>query len=290
MERKRYYQGSRIIITSKHVNKAPYDTHQSAFIIIQITDVPASISLYNVLNKISDKVRSIVGIGRAADYNEKILGESIYLYCVDKEEAEYLETIELEFAGVTTQAKIVDLSIGKSIAPVSKYDREMRGVPTSIMLRKLARTQKAHLIHYLAELTRYFERSVITVIRLGYEERRHQSQGFGFVTFLRRTTALEIGAQKHTIIRHEITTEISENIPVLIDPRFAGSFKEGLRWGRDVEALNRLTAQLKSAAQHCILADAIRTKKHENKKRRIVRFAEPAEEDTVVIENDVQLE
>jgi hypothetical protein len=220
-------------------------TKESFFTILQISPIPESYTISQVLLLISPYVKDAIGIMRVADYKAKRLGEAVFIYFPFKQSAVYLETIKLEVDNKYVNVLIVPMKVGRASFIDKDFGTSFHGVPITVMLKSLERKQEAP-IYYLLELSRYFEKKgVVTGLRLGYDEKRDYTVNHGYITFLRQADARQVSGEgayiEHDIQRHKIRATLSENLPMLVNLEDAHFLENGIvPWNQEAEALNQL--------------------------------------------------
>ena len=220
-------------------------TQDNYFTIVQVSPVPESYELSQVLLEITPYVKDALGIMRVADYKAKRLGETVYLYFANEQSAQYLESIRLDINNVTITPLIVPMKKGRAVVTDRQFNNSLHGVPITIILKELERQQEAP-IYYLLELVRYFEKKGITTgVRLGYDEKRNWTTRNGFVTFLRQADARATGGEgcyyEHELQQNKFRASLSENVPMLVATEDLDRFKNGIvDWDKEAEAINQL--------------------------------------------------
>ncbi|XP_070507530.1 uncharacterized protein [Chironomus tepperi] len=221
------------------------------YYILRIDEIPSRIKFYNLLTKLGEYSRHIIGIARTADYRAKRLGRTIYVFCTSLIDARFMEQtyIELVGDGRDFQAPtIVDSILGRAKLTSGTESERYGQLPISVHVKGLAKQKDSFgTTEYLKRIVTSFEDSaVITGIRLNYDAVKRQTRTDGFVTYLYQREAREIGGEiepvPHLVFNRQVTAVLSDNVPMLVRVPDAHIFERGMcEWSEDADRLNQLT-------------------------------------------------
>ncbi|KAL7014191.1 hypothetical protein ACKWTF_015793 [Chironomus riparius] len=240
------------------ISKSKSSAAKDPYTISKFTDIPPFIPLASFLRQVSKFIPNIIGISRRADYRNKRLGYTIFIYSVSKNID--TKSIFLVFDGNSnTTCSIVDYEIGCAQIEESCYKNPNECIPTSIFFKGFKKldtgTEQTEL---LTQLVDFFEKQgTVTSIRINYDANKRKIKDCGFVTFLSTAAANDIAKDKHQMPEihgfdtNNFRTEISFGVPMLVDKENAHKMPRGKSiWSNDIEDINILITRHQAPVVH----------------------------------------
>jgi hypothetical protein len=198
--------------------EVPLNESPSSYTILQIDNVSKDTTFFEILISISPHITSIIGIFRNADYCNEINGTTIFLYGVNRTDAEQLETIPLKFNedDSHTRAFIID-AIPKhvKIHKIVRKDLAFFNIPFTVIINGLLESEGQSALEFLAQLSKYFVNPpyLLTGLCLTYDFCVGKTNKYGFATFLR--SRFDLINVEHILNGLKFTTKQIKNVPVL---------------------------------------------------------------------------
>lgn len=235
------------------MNRKQFNACEEPYVILRANNIPASVTLQQMLKCLTLVSRRIIGVFRTADYKAKRLGHTVYFWCTTKNEAALLEAAEYYFVGDGRAAQrlyLVDSIAGCATIPNIEFANAYEGIPVSVHVTGLKRMYYTEsFTEYLIGMLPHFElQGDVTGFRLNFDRVVGRTKSDGFVTFLNQRSAREFGGERkptiHLLKGHEIGAQLSWNVPLLLPSYFTYSMQKGKAvYHREVAEENQLVIQ-----------------------------------------------
>lgn len=199
---------------------------------VQLENVSNRMKLSEILRTIVTEFKSIVGIIRVADYNQKLLDSVVFLQFHDNKEAErLLETGSLFLFGQLVRISNPYLVHGRvpfSFSYNAEEEDPRNGIPVPMAVFNLNDKAESNTTIHLIKVLEAFEfHSTITSFRFAFNHKRHIIRKFGTITFLNRRDAVCAQVNEYFIMGNKLEVKVPQSFPVLLHNSLAGLLLNG---------------------------------------------------------------
>lgn len=248
----------KLIMGRKSVASLP-----SPYYILRVDQIPSSVTLYQLLSRISSYSRHIVGIARTADYYGKRLGRTIFFYCTSIIDARFISQTFIDFVedGRDAQACVIaDSVLGRASLTHLTMENRFHQVPVTVHIKGLERQVEGSTCYLMQILPRFELNGTVTALRLNYDVRRRMTRTDGFVTFLHEREGRQFGGEYDPIEAEDhgrvISCLLSDNVPMIVQIPDSIIFVNGMcEWNEEAERVNQLILPRRAPIAHANSAE-----------------------------------
>lgn len=235
----------------------------SPYYILRVDQIPSSVTLYQLLSRISSYSRHIVGIARTADYHAKRLGRTIFFYCTSIIDARFISQTFIDFVddGRDAQACVIaDSVLGRASVTHLAMENRYHQVPVTVHIKGLERQVEGSTFYLMKILPRFEVNGTVTALRLNYDVRRRMTRTDGFITFLHEREGRQFGGEYDPIEAEDhgrvISGLLSDNVPMLVQIPDSIIFINGMcEWNQEAERVNQLILQRRTPIEQANSAE-----------------------------------
>ncbi|KAG5671497.1 hypothetical protein PVAND_001691 [Polypedilum vanderplanki] len=215
--------------------------------VLKFERVPTNIGLLNFLTLLGREMRSVVGATRLYDYEQKIIGDSIFVYLVDQQEIDAAVGRGFTFNFSTGQQLITPLLLSAAITSINFADAQdptLSLIPT-LMLRNLIPVTTRQAIASAIDAVDIVSQRVnyVTHVRLpakGLDLAKTSSLAFVGIDNLEQVNQLD--GQEIQRVGRSVPLHKSKQVPVLVPTGFMRQERDSA-WAQRAAQGNMLIAK-----------------------------------------------
>lgn len=218
--------------TASTSRKVTQSSKFGQIITLQLENVSNRAKLSEILRTIVTDYKTITGIIRVADYNQKLLDSVVFLQFYDNKEAEcLLATGSLFLFGQLVRISNPYLVQGRvpfSFTYNVGEEDPRNGIPVPMAVFNFNDKAESNTTIHLIKVLEAFEfHTTITSFRFAFNHKRHIIRKFGTITFLNRRDALTAQVNEYNIMGNKLEIKIPQSFPVLLHNSLAGLLLNG---------------------------------------------------------------